>query len=206
MSKFGKSWTFETQAGLAVALQPNNCFIIPGKAVVLNAIPLLTQGKAVTKDYGRAVAKSIITESAYVTTKSVLQVIAIENLSGRMAHKLMKDITSSAVRKVGRLGSKSSAAGKILGTAAYSSFLGHLAVFVVEEILLHEEIDGKDSASRDKRTLRTQNNAIKLVAAVVLSSVGSAVGTLIRPDPLAGLGSIIGGVIAYTVCDSVLLK
>ncbi|KNC70226.1 hypothetical protein SARC_17252, partial [Sphaeroforma arctica JP610] len=60
------------------------------------------------------------------------------------------------------------------------------------------------TATKQTRIEVTKKNGAKLVAGIIGSSVGAGVGTLIKADPGAGLGSMLGGVAAYAIVDQLM--
>eukprot|EP00124_Ichthyophonus_hoferi_P000976 Ihof_evm8s43 gene=Ihof_evmTU8s43 len=92
------------------------------------------------KAFPEKLTNSIVKETCCVTTKSILQSLAVQTLSRRMAHKLMKDVKASAIRKMALYGNRGTAAMRMFKTGALACFLSHLAVLLVEECMAYYSV------------------------------------------------------------------
>eukprot|EP00128_Syssomonas_multiformis_P011871 Colp12_sorted_trinity150504_noHs@2196 len=139
------------------------------------------------------------------TTKSLLQRFAIKSLKAKVASKLVKDVSKSALRKYAKTASTSITAFKISKTIAKATFFDHVAVFLVEEAfeLAFYLMSSDEPAKKDKAlkalTKKSKENFARLLGAAALGTAGGAVGTLIQPGKGTYWGTFIGGTILYLV-------
>lgn len=202
---FTKNYPFETQTGLLVALEPPTTKMILGKCTVMTiAIEVMKGGftDQTKKNLPKAIVTSIAKETCYVTSKSALQMLVARQMSRHSAHILMKDVRSSAVRKVAHYG-RNTAALKMFKTGALASVLGHLAIFLVNEALdCCYDMETEDDSSKKKRTGHLQRHFKAMVYAILLQGAGCAIGTLIKPGKGTFVFGILGSGIAYMIVPS----
>lgn len=160
--------------------------------------------------------KQIIRETTVVTTRRVLERLAVTYFSQRMAWKLLKDVPKSAVRKADRgmptlvyffRISRTTFRGHFLGVAA--SWLVQVGIeiyrFFSWMINSEEEIDRADKAQRAKLLgKKVTCTTVKCGASLVFASIGAGIGaTLFRPSAGQWIGCAAGdlaGPIIVSVC------
>ncbi|OQR87172.1 hypothetical protein ACHHYP_09412 [Achlya hypogyna] len=131
-----------------------------------------------------------------------LEFVSLRILDVRVAGKLMKDVTKSAMRKYARHQSAVTAARQIVKTGVRASVLGSVAIFLVEEIIaIYQAIQRKLQATAEE----TERQLLKVTLvglrrcglAIVGSAAGGAVGTLVSPGRGTFIGAFVGESLAY---------
>ncbi|ETV93669.1 hypothetical protein H310_12436 [Aphanomyces invadans] len=137
------------------------------------------------------------------TVQRSLEVLSLHFLDVRTAGKLMKDTTKSAVRKYARWNSTSLAAIRISKTAFRASILSNAAVFVVEEIVdaikTFFNLGSKKPDDTSVFLTRLLLAARKFLQAVIGTTVGGALGTLVSPGKGTFVGAFVGESIGYSL-------
>ncbi|PQM33357.1 uncharacterized protein Pyn_18719 [Prunus yedoensis var. nudiflora] len=159
-------------------------------------------------DYAVPIKKSVIQivrETTVVTTRRILERLAVHYVSQRMAWKLLKDVPKSAMRKAGRKlptlvfffsVSRTTFRGHFLGVAA--SWLIQVGIeiyrFFSHMIKSKEEVDDIDTPEQLKLLATKVSSAtIKCGASLVFASIGAGIGaTLIRPSVGQWIGCAVG--------------
>ncbi|KAG0560515.1 hypothetical protein M758_10G181600 [Ceratodon purpureus] len=149
----------------------------------------------------------ILREVSVITTRRILERVAVHHVSDRMAWKLLKDIPKSAIRKAGRDLSPAEMFTAVSKTTFRAHALGVLANWMVQLIIdFYRSIrvsftvrskEGKpvglDSKELKRLARRTVGNTLKGSASLVLASVGAGLGTvLIRPSTGTWIGCAAG--------------
>lgn len=160
--------------------------------------------------------KQIIRETTVVTTRRILERLAVHYVSQRMACKLLKDVPKSAVRKAGRgmpssvyffSISRTTFRGHFLGVAA--SWLVQVGIDIYRFISCifnsKEEVDKIYKEEQVKLLGRkVYGVTIRCGASLVFASIGAGVGaTLIRPSAGQWIGCALGdlaGPVFVTFC------
>lgn len=162
--------------------------------------------------------KQIVRETTVVTTRRVLERLAVHYVSHRMAWKLLKDVPRSAARKAGRgmptlvyffSVSKTTFRGHLLGVAA--SWLVQVGIDIYRyfnEIFKAE--NDKVVRAEKARVLgkKVSCTTARCGAALVFASVGAGIGATLLP-PSTGqwigcvLGDFAGPVILSFCCEKV---
>lgn len=142
------------------------------------------------------------------TVHRLLDTLCVRHLSTRMADKLTKDITKSALRKAGRT-SRSTAFNSIFKTAAIASVNSSIALLVADlatllaEYLAYNYKKLRLIPHRDYRPVdlwrRTGKVLVNNVACYVCFVMGSCVGTLIYPGTGTLVGGLIGDLVIYVI-------
>ncbi|XP_071702632.1 uncharacterized protein [Rutidosis leptorrhynchoides] len=150
--------------------------------------------------------KQILRETSVVTTRRVLERLAVHHLSQRAAWKLLKDVPKSAVRKANRgmpmhtyffCVSRTTFRGHCLGVAA--SWLVQVGIecypFVRDILKSNEvELDADDQSERVK-TLgkKVYGVTVRCGASLVFAAIGAGIGaTLFRPSSGQSVGCLLG--------------
>lgn len=158
--------------------------------------------------------KQIIRETTVVTTRRVLERMAVHYVSQRMAWKLLKDVPKSAVRKAGRgmptlvyfvSVSKTTFRGHFLGVAATWLIQVGIEIYRCFSSIIKEERDDVDKAERVKILGKKVSCAtVRCGASLVFASIGAGLGaTFFRPSAGQWLGCAAGdlaGPIIVSVC------
>lgn len=160
--------------------------------------------------------KQIVRETTVVTTRRVLERLAIHHLSQRMAWKLLKDVPKSAVRKADRAMptlvyvfsvGRTTFRGHFLGVAA--SWLVQVAIeiyrFFSGIFKSNVEADSTDKVVRLQLLgKRVYGTTVRCGASIVFASIGAGLGaTLFRPSSGQSIGCLLGdlaGPIIVTYC------
>ncbi|KAG2384432.1 uncharacterized protein HKW66_Vig0148040 [Vigna angularis] len=145
--------------------------------------------------------KQIIRESTVVTTRRILERIAVRYVSQRMAWKLLKDIPRSATRKAGRnmptvvyfyRVSRTTFRGHMLGVAA--SWLGQVGIdlyrFFSSAFKVQKEDNDVDKTNEvEVLGQKIFITTVRCTSSLIFASIGAGIGaTLVRPS----LGQWIG--------------
>jgi len=158
--------------------------------------------------------KQIIREITVVTTRRVLERMAVHYVSQRMAWKLLKDVPKSAVRKAGRGMPTAVYFFSICRTTFRGHFLGVAATWLVQvgiEIyryfssMIKEDRDDVDKAERVKLlTKKVSCATVRCGASLIFASIGAGLGaTFFRPSAGQWIGCAAGdlaGPIIVSVC------
>eukprot|EP00262_Sarcandra_glabra_P022230 TRINITY_DN9794_c0_g1_i1.p1 TRINITY_DN9794_c0_g1~~TRINITY_DN9794_c0_g1_i1.p1 ORF type:complete len:234 (+),score=41.51 TRINITY_DN9794_c0_g1_i1:62-703(+) len=146
--------------------------------------------------------KQIIRETTVVTTRRVLERLAVHYVSHRMAWKLLKDVPKSANRKAQRGMSnllffcsvtKTTFRGHLLGVAA--SWIVQVGIEIYRCFSLvadyGEEVDRAEQIQLLRK--RISGATVRCGAALVFASIGAGIGAiLIRPSAGQWIGCAIG--------------
>lgn len=158
--------------------------------------------------------KQIIRETTVVTTRRVLERIAVHYVSHRMAWKLLKDVPKSATRKSGRgmptsvyffSVSRTTFRGHLLGVAASWLVQVGIEIYRYFSSMIKEENDDLDKPERLKLLGKKVTGAtVRCSASLVFASIGAGIGaTLFRPSAGQWIGCAVGdfaGPIIVSVC------
>lgn len=149
--------------------------------------------------------KQIIRETTVVTTRRILERLAVHYVSQRIAWKLLKDVPRSAVRKAGRgmpmtvyffSVSRTTFRGHFLGVAASWVVTVGIEVyhFLSSTFNTKEETDTTNKAELVQRLgKKVYVTAVRCGAQLIFASIGAGVGALIlRPSVGQWLGCAIG--------------
>uniref|UniRef100_A0A5B7AQU8 Isopentenyl-diphosphate delta-isomerase n=1 Tax=Davidia involucrata TaxID=16924 RepID=A0A5B7AQU8_DAVIN len=160
--------------------------------------------------------KQIIRESTVVTTRRVLERLAVHYVSQRMAWKLLKDVPKSAIRKAERgmptsvyffCVSRTTFRGHFLGVAA--SWLVQVGIdiyrFFSSIFNPNEETDKVDKAEQVQLLAKkVYGTTVRCSASLVFASIGAGIGaTLFRPSAGQWIGCALGdlaGPIVVSFC------
>lgn len=161
--------------------------------------------------------KQILRETSVVTTRRVLERLAVHHFSQRAAWKLLKDVPKSAVRKANRgmpiytyffCVSRTTFRGHFLGVAA--SWLVQVGIecyrFVRDISKSDDGVD--DTVDREEQVKalgkKVYGVTVRCGASLVFASIGAGIGaTLFRPSSGQSVGCLIGdlaGPIIVSVC------
>ncbi|KAK4253147.1 hypothetical protein QN277_010753 [Acacia crassicarpa] len=158
----------------------------------------------------------IIRESTVVTTRRILERIAVHYVSQRMAWKILKDIPQSAVRKAGRqmptfvyiyCVSRTTFRGHLLGVAA--SWIVQVGIdlyrFFTSGFKTSEEDDEKQVGILAQRVSVA---TVRCISSLIFASIGAGIGAaLVRPSLGQWIGcaagDLAGPVIVAVVADKV---
>lgn len=144
----------------------------------------------------------IFRESAVLTTRRVLERLAVHYVSQRMAWKLLKDVPKSAVRKSGRhmphyqfffCVSRSTFRGHLLGIAA--SWIVQVGIDLYNYItsIWKDDSQGNKDDQIQRFKKRVAGCTIRCGASLVCASIGAGLGaTLFRPSSGQWIGCAVG--------------
>ncbi|XP_019194342.1 PREDICTED: uncharacterized protein LOC109188218 [Ipomoea nil] len=142
--------------------------------------------------------KQICRETTVVTTRRVLERLAVHYVSQRMAWKLLKDAPRSAVRKAGRgmptlvymyRVSKTTFRGHCLGVLA--SWIVQVGIDICRLFKSNDEIEDKVRLLGKKVYIAT----VRCGACLVFASIGAGIGaSILRPSIGQWIGCAIGDV------------
>ncbi|WRX28391.1 hypothetical protein QQP08_020878 [Theobroma cacao] len=159
--------------------------------------------------------KQIIRETTVVTTRRVLERLAVLYVSQRMAWKLLKDVPKSAVRKSQRGMLTTVYFFRVSRTTLRGHFLGVAAAWLVQSgieiyrcfsrITNSEETDGVNITEQAKLLgKKISGITIRCGASLIFASIGAGIGaTFIRPSMGQWIGCAVGdlaGPIIVSVC------
>ncbi|XWS27741.1 hypothetical protein CRYUN_Cryun25bG0006700 [Craigia yunnanensis] len=159
--------------------------------------------------------KQIIRETTVVTTRRVLERLAVIYVSQRMAWKLLKDVPKSAVRKFQRRIPTTEYFFRVSRTTFRGHLLGVVAAWLVQtgieiyrcfsRIKNSEESDGVNITEQAKLLgKKISGITIRCGASLVFASIGAGIGaTLFRPSIGQWIGCAAGdlaGPIIVSVC------
>lgn len=161
--------------------------------------------------------KQIIRETTVVTTRRVLERLAVQYVSQRMAWKLLKDVPKSAMRKAERgmptfvyfvSVSRTTFRGQLLGAVATWLVQVGIEMYRYFSCIFNskeDEIDKVDKAEQARVLGKKVSGAsIRCGASLVFASIGAGIGaTLIRPSLGQWIGCAIGdfaGPVIVTIC------
>lgn len=144
-------------------------------------------------------AKQICRETTVVTTRRVLERLAVHYVSQRMAWKLLKDVPRSAVRKAGRGMPTLVYIYSVTRTTFRGHCLGVLASWIVQVgIDICRLFRSKDDDTEEKVRLLGKKVYIATVrcgASLVFASIGAGIGaSFLRPSTGQWIGCAIGDV------------
>ncbi|KAF8409718.1 hypothetical protein HHK36_005797 [Tetracentron sinense] len=160
--------------------------------------------------------KQIVRETTVVTTRRVLERLAVHYVSQRMAWKLLKDVPKSARRKAGRemptlvyfySVSRTTFRAHLLGVAA--SWLVQVGIEIhrcfTSTFCTKEELDKVDKAKQFRLLVKKVSSATaRCGASLVFASIGAGIGaTLFHPSAGQWIGCAVGdlaGPIIVSVC------
>lgn len=152
--------------------------------------------------------KQILRETSVVTTRRVLERLAVHHFSQRAAWKLLKDVPKSAVRKANRgmpiytyffCVSRTTFRGHFLGVAA--SWLVQVGIecyrFIRdlsksnEEVVVDVDVDNAERAKALGK--KVYGVTVRCGASLVFASIGAGIGaTLFRPSSGQSVGCLLG--------------
>ncbi|XVE80524.1 hypothetical protein DITRI_Ditri14bG0146800 [Diplodiscus trichospermus] len=159
--------------------------------------------------------KQIIRETTVITTRRVLERLAVIYVSQRMAWKLLKDVPKSAVRKSQRgmlttvyffRVSRTTFRGHLLGVAAAWLVQTGIEIYrCFSRLTNSEEGDGVNITEQAKLFgKKISGITIRCGASLVFASIGAGIGaTLVRPSIGQWIGCAVGdlaGPIIVSVC------
>ncbi|XP_059290342.1 uncharacterized protein LOC132043901 [Lycium ferocissimum] len=158
-------------------------------------VDLVTPFKKSVKQIGR--------ETAVVTTRRVLERLAVHYVSQRMAWKLLKDVPKSAARKAQRGMSSTVYFCSVTKTTCRGHFLGVLASWFVQVGIDiwrffkskqdDDTLDGSEKIQRLGRKISIIT--VRCGASLVFASIGAGIGAMmIRPTTGQWIGCAIGDV------------
>ncbi|KAK0599172.1 hypothetical protein LWI29_002931 [Acer saccharum] len=163
--------------------------------------------------------KQIVRETIVVTTRRLLERLAVHYVSRRTAWKLLKDVSKSASRKADRglptlvyfvRVSKTTFRGHILGVAA--SLLVQVGIeiyrFFARIMKSGEESDNVDKFKQAKLLgKRVTGVTIRCGASLVFASIGAGIGaTMIRPSYGQWIGCAAGDLVGPVIIEFCLDK
>ncbi|CAN4109682.1 unnamed protein product [Withania somnifera] len=156
-------------------------------------VDLATPFKKSVKQIGR--------ETAVVTTRRVLERLAVHYVSQRMAWKLLKDVPKSAARKAQRGMSSVTYFCSVTRTTCRGHFLGVLAAWFVQigiDIWRYFKSNQDDDIFDRKIQLLGRKISVVTVkcgASLVFASIGAGIGAMmLRPTTGQWVGCAIGDV------------
>ncbi|KAM0044240.1 hypothetical protein Hdeb2414_s0010g00350891 [Helianthus debilis subsp. tardiflorus] len=165
--------------------------------------------------------KQILRETSVVTTRRVLERLAVHHFSQRAAWKLLKDVPKSAMRKANRgmpiytyffCVSRTTFRGHFLGVAA--SWLVQVGIecyrFVRDILKSNQGEDADVDLDQSERVKvlgkKVCGATVRCGASLVFASIGAGIGaTLFRPSSGQSIGCLLGdmaGPIIVTFCFS----
>ncbi|XP_057965789.1 uncharacterized protein LOC131156263 [Malania oleifera] len=160
--------------------------------------------------------KQIVRETTVVTTRRILERLAVHYVSQRMAWKLLKDVPKSAVRKAGRGLPTTVYFFSVCRTTLRGHFLGITASWLVQvgvEIYQcfsgifssKDEVEKVDKAEKAKLLgKKVSATTVRCGASLVFASIGAGIGaTLSRPSAGQWIGCAVGdlaGPVIVAVC------
>ncbi|KAI7734416.1 hypothetical protein M8C21_004065 [Ambrosia artemisiifolia] len=166
--------------------------------------------------------KQILRETSVVTTRRVLERLAVHHFSQRAAWKLLKDVPKSAMRKANRgmpfhtyffCVSRTTIRGHFLGVAA--SWLVQVGIecyrFARDILKSNQEEDDVDADFDQSERVKVLGKkvygvTVRCGASLVFASVGAGIGaTLFRPSSGQSIGCLLGdmaGPIIVSFCFS----
>ncbi|XP_062080856.1 uncharacterized protein LOC133785649 [Humulus lupulus] len=163
--------------------------------------------------------KQIGRETTIVTTRRILERMAVHHVSQRMAWKLLKDVPKSATRKAARgmpayvffyrVG-KTTFRGHLLGVAA--SWTVQVAIefyrFITRLLNLKEEVDEVEPAEQVKLLAKKlTSTTIKCSSSLVFASIGAGIGAvLFRPSAGQWIGCAAGDLVGPIIVSTCLEK
>lgn len=148
--------------------------------------------------------KQIIRETTVVTTRRILERLAVCYVSQRTAWKLIKDVSISATRKAGRDLPITVYIFRVSRTTFRGHFLGVTATWLVQvaidiyrflsSIFRTEEVDTINKAEQVQRLQKKVFTiTIKCGASLIFASIGAGIGaTIFRPSIGQFIGCVIG--------------
>ncbi|KAJ6815460.1 uncharacterized protein M6B38_133160 [Iris pallida] len=157
--------------------------------------------------------KQIFREITVVTTRRVLERIAVHYVSQRMAWKLLKDVSRSAKRKAARGMSTQSFIFSVSRTTFRGHMLGVAASWIVQIVIDFYRCFIRRSATEaevaDKRekiriyVKKVYGAAVKCTSSLIFASIGAGIGALFHPSTGQWIGCALGdfaGPIIIIVC------
>lgn len=161
--------------------------------------------------------KQIVRETTVVTTRRILERLAVHYVSQQMAWKLLKDVPKSAMRKAQRGLPTTVYFFRVSRTTFRGHFLGVAASWIVQigiEIyryftrVMNSKEEESDSVDKAKEAKVLGKKAIGITircgASLVFASIGAGIGaTLVRPSVGQWMGCAVGdlaGPIVVSFC------
>ncbi|XP_011087888.1 uncharacterized protein LOC105169226 [Sesamum indicum] len=149
--------------------------------------------------------KQIVRETSVVTTRRILERLAVHYVSQRMAWKLLKDVPKSATRKAARGMPTLTYIFCVSRTTFRGHFLGVLASWVVQVGTdIYRFFTSISKSKQDNDTVDTAEQlqilgnkvygaTVRCGASLVFASIGAGIGaTLIRPSAGQWIGCAVG--------------
>ncbi|KAL0397586.1 UNVERIFIED_CONTAM: hypothetical protein Scaly_0207000 [Sesamum calycinum] len=149
--------------------------------------------------------KQIVRETSVVTTRRILERLAVHYVSQRMAWKLLKDVPKSATRKAARGMPTLTYIFCVSRTTFRGHFLGVLASWVVQVGTdIYRFFTSISKSKQDSDTVDTAEQlqilgnkvygaTVRCGASLVFASIGAGIGaTLVRPSAGQWIGCAIG--------------
>ncbi|KAK7305488.1 hypothetical protein VNO77_43394 [Canavalia gladiata] len=151
----------------------------------------------------------IVREVTVVTTRRILERIAVHHVPRRTAWKLIKDVPQSAVRKAGRKMpisiyfcsvSKATFRGYLLGVSASWLVQVGIGLFQCFNSKLKNGNDNVEKAKR-KRLIRQMivMATVRCNASLIFASIGAGIGALIRPSVGQCVGCAVGDLVGPVI-------
>ncbi|KAJ4981725.1 hypothetical protein NE237_032562 [Protea cynaroides] len=159
--------------------------------------------------------KQIIRETTVVTTRRLLERLAVHYVSHRMAWKLLKDVPKSSKRKAGRgmptfvyfySVSRTTFRGHLLGVVASWLVQVGIEIYRCFSRIVKDEGEGDKVAKGEQLQVlgkKVSGVTIRCGASLVFASIGAGIGALFHPSAGQWIGCAIGdltGPIIVTVC------
>ncbi|XP_057782134.1 uncharacterized protein LOC131000307 [Salvia miltiorrhiza] len=147
----------------------------------------------------------IIRETSVVTTRRILERLAVHYASQRIAWKLLKDVPKSAIRKAGRkmptctfcyCVSRTTFRGHLLGVvASWAVQIGLNIYAFFSKITKSKDSDATTDTTKELKILgkKVYGTTVRCCASLVFASIGAGIGsTLIRPGTGQWIGCTLG--------------
>ncbi|XP_047341597.1 uncharacterized protein LOC124945243 [Impatiens glandulifera] len=153
----------------------------------------------------------IARETSVVTTRRILERLAIHNVSQRMAWKLLKDAPNSAIRKSVRKLPTHVYFFAVTRTTFRGHLLGVLASWVVQigidtyryfqSIVKHEADENFDKSEQTRILARkVYGTTIRCSSSLIFASIGAGIGsTCFRPSTGQWIGCVLGDFAGPTI-------
>ncbi|KAJ6813613.1 uncharacterized protein M6B38_367725 [Iris pallida] len=157
--------------------------------------------------------KQIFRETTVVTTRRVLERLAVHYVSQRMAWKLLKDVSRSAKRKAARGMSTQTFVFSVSRTTFRGHMLGVAASWIVQFLvdfyrcfIRKSPTEAEVANKRERIRLygkKVYGTAVKCCSSLVFASIGAGIGALFHPSTGQWIGCALGdfaGPVIVMVC------